>query len=463
MERSRLATHARARTALRRGAALCLAAGAAAAALAPQAGAADADLTGRWDLDVAQQVPDGGGASHWEFADSSGNGATAMGYSTPTTTTGKWGNALKFGGASKAIAAPGAGAASTGLEPNEGTLSLWFRYAVAQPDEVKYLVSKGAPVSCENSSYAIYTGFDGTPPQPNNRGLQGYIFDGADTAYSQRAPNSVFDGTWHAVALVFKDGFVRLTVDGKNLGTRGVYPFNNPAGQINHPRYDDAVFSIGDNASKSCGDQSFNGSIDEVRFYKRALSDAELTRLHDGTSATPPNAEAPPVAPPADPDLDGDGFPGSKDCNDASPQIKPDAAEIKGNGVDDNCDGVSDPFGSISVNPVLSWDLLRSGRTKLRSLAIEGVRDGDTVAVLCKGGGCPKRPAKPVALAKVKKARARISGISKLNLKPKATLAVTVSRPDHVARVFTYTMKRRKNPSRVARCQNPGDSNTFAC
>lgn len=437
-----------------------------AAALPAGAGAADAGLNGRWDLDVAKQVPAGGGAAHWEFADGSGRGLTGVTYQQPTTTAGKWGNAVRIS-AGKSIAAPGAGEAANGLETQAGTLSLWFKRA-GYPGEVKYLAAKGSPDTCENASYAIYSGFGeaGTAEKPDNKGLQGYIYDAdQDTAFSGLAPASVWDGNWHAVAITFKDGLIKAYVDGKNLGTRGTYPFKDPSFTIGHPKYDDAVFSIGDNPSAACGDQSFaGGTIDEVRFYGRALSDADITRLHNASAATPPDADPPVVVtPPADPDLDGDGAPGSKDCNDASPQVKPGTAEIRGNGVDDNCDGVSEPFGTILVNSVLSWDLLRSGRTKLRSLAIEGVRDGDTVSVQCKGGGCPKRPAKPVALAKVKKARARIGGISKLNLKPKATLTVTVSRPDHVARVFTYTMKRRKNPSRIARCQNPGDSKTFAC
>src|SRR5581483_1375906 len=39
-------------------------------------------------------------------------------------------------------------------------------------------------------------------------------------------------------------------------------------------------------------------------------------------------------------DRDGDGFVWCKDCHDDNPNVNPAAAEVCGNGIDDNCDGI---------------------------------------------------------------------------------------------------------------------------
>ena len=41
-------------------------------------------------------------------------------------------------------------------------------------------------------------------------------------------------------------------------------------------------------------------------------------------------------------DGDGDGFAWCNDCDDASPGVNPGAAEICGNGIDDNCNRYAD-------------------------------------------------------------------------------------------------------------------------
>ncbi len=47
---------------------------------------------------------------------------------------------------------------------------------------------------------------------------------------------------------------------------------------------------------------------------------------------------------PLDRDVDGDGYLSSVDCNDNDPAINPDAAEVCGDGIDQNCDESDEYF-----------------------------------------------------------------------------------------------------------------------
>ncbi len=53
------------------------------------------------------------------------------------------------------------------------------------------------------------------------------------------------------------------------------------------------------------------------------------------------DAELPPDVPPPPPDLDGDGFDATVDCDDENDEVYPGAPEVE-NGIDDDCDGYTD-------------------------------------------------------------------------------------------------------------------------
>ena len=74
-------------------------------------------------------------------------------------------------------------------------------------------------------------------------------------------------------------------------------------------------------------DRHFPGRIDEVEYFDRALSGAEIASIYHAGPAGKCK------------DDDGDGFRPPADCDESDSNVNPDAAELPGNLVDENCDG----------------------------------------------------------------------------------------------------------------------------
>ena len=64
-------------------------------------------------------------------------------------------------------------------------------------------------------------------------------------------------------------------------------------------------------------------------------------------------------------DNDKDGFFAGQDCNDGNAAIRPGAVEIKGNSIDENCDGLAEPFPTLTAGVASKWDV--EGRQRSRS------------------------------------------------------------------------------------------------
>lgn len=160
---------------------------------------------------------------------------------------------------------------------------------------------------------------------------------------------------------------------------------------------------------------------------------------------------------PPEPDNDGDGTRASLDCDDGNASIFPGAAERLGNALDENCDGYPERYPIVAAAAQLTSQFQRDKSTKLLALTISDLVAGDVVRVTCRGKGCRKALTRTTPVTHDRRTL-KLPKIAGARLRPKAVLEVTISHPNRVARVYTYTMRAKANPTgprRVRRCQAP--------
>jgi hypothetical protein len=155
---------------------------------------------------------------------------------------------------------------SPSLDTPQVTVEAWVKSATAGPTAEfndRYIVAKG-PVSYGLSTYA-----DG--------GLVFFISNGGGSpaVTSPDAGTGIWDGKWHHVAGTYDGTTVRLYVDGQQVGngTAGGLPIDY---NLDGPQ----DLRIGNPPGASTtGPFGFDGSIDELSVYSRALSPAEIQAI----------------------------------------------------------------------------------------------------------------------------------------------------------------------------------------
>ena len=180
-------------------------------------------------------------------------------------TTGKFNGALSFNGTNASVSVPD----SATLDLTTGmTLEAWVRPAVA--GGWRTAIAKDQP---GNLAYGMYTNTNGTFPG-------GEISVGG----SQRSLNGTSTlpvGSWSHVAATYDGATLRIFVNGTQSAQLAV------AGSI---ATSSSALHIGGNGVWG---EWFNGTIDEVRVYNRALSAAELQ--NDMVRSITPDTVAPTI------------------------------------------------------------------------------------------------------------------------------------------------------------------------
>lgn len=170
------------------------------------------------------------------------------------------------------------------LEPAHVTVDAWVKSN--GPGTWGYIAGKGAFTSnCTASSYALYAGSNGA--------LYFYIAGSAVNSTWTLSPApaaaDIWDDRWHHVAGTYDGTYVRLYVDGVQVGTGRLA--NAPIG------YSSAAFNnnfyLGQWPSATCA-LPYNGLSDEVEVFNRALTEAEIRSIYNAAAVgkcipPPPN------------------------------------------------------------------------------------------------------------------------------------------------------------------------------
>jgi hypothetical protein len=197
-------------------------------------------------------------------ADASGNGHHALLRGTPQWTTGPLGGALQFDGVGDYV---DCGTSLAFDIVSQITVAAWVNTKDAGDDKHHPYVTKG------DHTYALKHRH--LPEDPVNY-IEFFIYD-SDWQSARFPVDPNFNHEWHHVAGTYDGNRVRLYID----GVRKADP--NYTGSI-AVRPADPV-SIG--ANSEWPDRSFQGAIDDVRIYNRALSDAEIGDVLRGGAVIP--------------------------------------------------------------------------------------------------------------------------------------------------------------------------------
>ena len=184
----------------------------------------------------------------------------------PAAVTGRFGPARDFDGADDHLQLPYA--ESLALGAGDFTAMTWFRYGASTASQAIFW---GYGIN-EFSQFWLRA-------EPGSSRIRGLFTTNGSTASvsSTRAYN---DSAWHHVALQRRTGTLSLWIDGAQVASVAA-----PSGSISPGR--PFRMYVGQRLD---GLHRFDGTLDEVRIYRRALTAAELQRIHTTNATDIPGA-----------------------------------------------------------------------------------------------------------------------------------------------------------------------------
>ncbi|MBI1923521.1 PKD domain-containing protein [Candidatus Poribacteria bacterium] len=232
----------------------------------------DAGISDTATVIIAEDIFSQGLIAHWAFdegggataGDSSGNGREGT-VNGASWTTGILGGALSFDGVNDYVKI----GSNVGLTAFPYTFSAWINYQGQGSGKHGWILSLG-DITTDNVYFA--TAIESTDK---------YMIVARNTKHQTGLGTSVAPG-WHHVTGVFEsDTSKKLYVDGVLVGNLTVpVAFNSAVNTV----------YVGARVVKVAPDLYFNGLIDDVRVYNRALNETEIQTL-----SNPPVSNQPPT------------------------------------------------------------------------------------------------------------------------------------------------------------------------
>lgn len=209
------------------------------------------------------------------YNDASGRGNNATATGTPGFGTGKLGQAFQFtsiGGVEYHYATLGYPTDLQFGASTDFTISYWAKIAPGSKDGDPPMVSNKDWDSGNNVGYVL--------------GIQGS--DSFEYNYREAAPNTrkdfdsalnMVDGGWHHVVFSVQRGsLARTIIDGNLVDTRAIVNAGNAPTTIDTA----LAVNIGQDGAGDYNISVTNGLIDDVGFWRRALSPQEATAIYNG-------------------------------------------------------------------------------------------------------------------------------------------------------------------------------------